>query len=208
MNCRPATLGGAALALLLVVATPLRADLIRWSYSWSRTPEEVQADAPGTGFVSFTDESEQREVVGDSDIVATNLRSHSDATVENPDVFTAKPYTLTLWLQDAASGASGTLTFTGQLDGTLTFGSSNISNTFTGDTTQTLQLGNTEFTVTINTYSPPGPPNSSFAGSIGARALVDVSEVHRAPEPSSLLLSFVGLSFLGLARYRRRFSKV
>src|SRR5262245_56434838 len=84
---------GIALLTLLAGAPRARADQILWNYNWSRSPGVLQADAPGTGYITLTDES-LKSAIGDSDIVATNLRTYSTATDANPDVFTAKPYTL------------------------------------------------------------------------------------------------------------------
>jgi hypothetical protein len=182
---------GIALLTLLAGAPRARADQILWNYNWSRSPGVLQADAPGTGYITLTDES-LKSAIGDSDIVATNLRTYSTATDANPDVFTAKPYTLSLFLQDAASGVSGTLTFTGLFDGTLTALSANIKNTFTGQTTQTLVLGDNQYTATLGSYAPPGPSTSSNAGSISAHAIVTVdSLVQDVPEPNSLALALL-----------------
>src|SRR5205085_1744668 len=78
-------------------------------------------------------------------------------------------------------------------DGTLTALSSNIKNTFTGQTTQTVVLGSNKYTATIGPYSPPGPTGSSNAGSIAAHATVTVESVilQDVPEPSTLVLAFL-----------------
>jgi hypothetical protein len=194
MRLSPAILGGAALALL-VSARPACADLIPWTYNWSSSPSELPADAPGTGHISFTDEA-PRNVVGNSDIVATNLRTVSTATDGNPDKFTNAAYKLSLSLVDSTSGQGGTLAFTGVLNGTVTAGSSNLKNSFTGDTTQTIQLGDNLYTVTIGPYSPPGPPDSTSAGTISAYASVTVQAVGSiatVPEPPALLLASLAL---------------
>jgi hypothetical protein len=192
MKCSPIAWYGWTFACTLLAGGSARADLIHWSYNWSASPADLHADAPGTGYITLTDETPQ-SVVGDSDIVATNLEVHSTATVANPDVFTARPYTLTLALTDQASSQTGTLTFTGQLTGTATAGSSLIGNAFTGMTTQKLTLGNNLYTVAINSYTPPGPPGTVNTGSIGAHAIVTVEQViHTLPEPSSLVLVCLG----------------
>jgi hypothetical protein len=200
---RPATLGGATLAFLLIAGSPLQANLIHWSYSWSRSPSVVTADSPGTGSVSLTDESELRSVVGDSNIVATNLRTHSDATPLNPDRFTNKSYSLALLLRDEASTQTGTVTFTGQLDGTLTAGSANLDNTFTGETTQIIVLGTTRFEVTIGPFASPGPPGTTNVGSISAQAQVRVAAILQIPEPGTWVLASLGAAVLGLGGWYR-----
>jgi hypothetical protein len=205
MRHAPATLGGAAAVLLLTLGGSARADLIFWTYNWSRSPAQVMSDAPGTSYISLTDES-AHQAVGDSDIVATNIRAFSTAPPTNPDHFTAKPYTLTLFLMDQASGISGTITFNGQFDGTMSALNSNITNTFTNAVTQTLVLGTNRYTATIGNYAPPGPTGSSNSGSISAHAVVTVdSLLTDAPEPSTLALAALAVPLLGLAAWRQRY---
>lgn len=195
-------LAGVSLVLLLAFVPKAHADLIPWAYNWSRSPSEIHADAPGTGRITLSDESEH-SAVGNSDIVATNLKTFSTAADAHPDIFTAKPYATTLTLTDLTSGTTGSLTFTGLLSGQLTASSSNIANTYTGLTTQQLILGNTVFTVSIGSYTPPGPPDSTNLGSIGAHTTVTVSHitpVEFMPEPGTLTLSLLGMAAFGIGR--------
>jgi hypothetical protein len=129
MKLSPVTRCGVALVLFFLLTSTARAEFIHWMYTWSRNPTQINADAPGTGYITLTGES-LRSAVGDSDIVATNLRVYSTAPPDNPDIFTAKPYTLSLFLYDTDSAQSLTLAFSGQFDGTATVGSANIKNTF------------------------------------------------------------------------------
>jgi hypothetical protein len=194
-------LGGVAI-LLCIGSADARAELIQWSYSWSRSPAEVHSDNHnGAGYLSLTDDG-LKSAAGNSYLAATNLQGHSTASPSDPDVFNNKAYTLTLYLQDQDSLKSGTLSFNGQLNGTLTADSSNIKNTFTGLTTQKLVLGDHVYTVTIGPYSPPGPPGGTNSGSIAARAEVSISLI-QLPEPSSLALAFLG-AIGGLTLRRRR----
>ena len=62
--------------------------------------------------------------------------------------------------------------------------------------------------VTLTNYTPPGPPNASNAGSISAHVTVTPGNGHTSgggtPEPSTLVLSCLGLGFAGLASWRKR----
>jgi hypothetical protein len=203
MRHTPAALAGAVLAGLLAAGGDVRAEFVHWSYGWSRSPEAVRADSPGTGSVTLTDEG-LRSAAGDSDVVATNLRTWSTAGADRPDRFTARPFALRLFLLDQASGKSGALTFTGRFDGTLTAESANLRATFTGRTTQALVLGDHLYRVSIGPYTPPGPPRATNAGSIGAHARVTAQSIFPTlPEPGTLALACLGACGLGLA-YRRR----
>ncbi|HTU18249.1 MAG TPA: PEP-CTERM sorting domain-containing protein [Gemmataceae bacterium] len=203
MRSVPLALAGAASVLLFFGTAGARAELIQWSYSWSRSPTQVYANSPGTGYISLTESNGLKSAAGDSYLVATNLQAHSTAGVADPDVFTNKTYSLSLYLQDNDSSKSGTVTFTGEFNGTLTADSSNITNTFVGATTQSLVLGDHLYTVTIGPYDPPGPTGAVNSGSISARAEVTVSTIFHLPEPSSAMLALLGGS-CGLAFVRRR----
>jgi hypothetical protein len=203
MSFSPRALGVAACLLLPLGAADARAELIQWSYNWSRSPAEVHSsNHGGAGFLALTDEG-LKSAAGNSYLVATNLQAHSTASLNDPDVFTNRPYSLDLFLQDKASGQSGTLAFTGEFNGTITAKSTLITNTFTGQTTQTLVLGDHLFTVTIGPYSAAGPPGAVNAGSIAARAEITVSSIFHLPEPSAFVLASLGIGGSLLARRRR-----
>ena len=191
----------------LLLAGGARAEFIAWSYNWTPTVSAVPADSPGTGKVLLTNEP-AGAAVNSSDIVASDIRTVSSAPYNNPDHFTNTPYGLTLTLTDKASHDSGTVTFTGVFNGTLTALSSNITNTFTGPRVQVLQLGGNVYTISMGTYSPPPPPGAVNAGAISAYAQVTVQSgttgVLQLPEPSALALAGLGLSLGGGAFWRRK----
>jgi hypothetical protein len=221
----------ASTAVLLLAGASVRADTLPtpWTYSWQRDPVSIAANGAETGGVSLTSEAQPKSAAGNSDIVATNLRVFSSATPSAPDTFSNNgAYVLSLTLTDSTSANSGTLTFAGKLSGTFSTSNANITNLFSSPTEQKITLGNNVYDVTIGPYSPPGPPSATNAGSIAAH--VDVSPVggggggggggpppvgggggggggggiSDVPEPSSILLSCLGLTFVGGAAGRKR----
>jgi hypothetical protein len=200
MKLSPLTLGGVALALLLARPPAAHGEMIQWMYNWSRSPAVIHADAPGTGTITLTDEPLLR-ATGNSDIVATNLRTFSTASSDHPDTFTHAGYTLSLYLFDLASGQGNTVNFTGYIDGTLSAASSEVSNTFTGNTVQTLRLGDNLYTAKIDSYTPPSVPGANNTGSIGGHVSITIQTL---PEPGALTLAGLGVLVLGAARRKKR----
>jgi hypothetical protein len=194
----------AALVALLAVA-PARAGLVAWSYNGARTPVSIPADSPGTGGVFLTDEP-MKSAVGSSDIVLTNIHVLSSASADAPDMLmTGGQYTLQLTITDTASGKTGILTWNGKLSGSFSASSANLTNAILSPVVQMLTLGSNVYTVTVGPYSPPGPPTASNVGSIAAHVDISGSTVQgNSPEPSTMVLSGLGLSLLGGMAWRRR----
>jgi hypothetical protein len=205
-----AVLVAAVLAATAFSVAPAHADFVPWSYNFTPSALSIAADSPGTGGLSLTNEPTKR-ADGTSDVVVTNIRAFSSASRGTPDHFTHAAYSFSLVLTDLGSSQSATLKFSGFFTGFFSATSSNIQNTFTAPLMQTVTLGGHTYTVNLGNYSPPGPPDASNAGSISAHVAVD--EVPsppgggpppaHAPEPTTLLLSCLGLSGMGLAGWRR-----
>ncbi len=205
----------AALAVVLLGSTVAQASVpasaLQWTYNFSPSAPAVISDTNATAGVSFTNEP-TKAAVGSSDIVATNLRVFSAATAASPDLLTSSgAYSLTLVLStiDDSTPYSSTLTFTGKLSGSFSSESANVTNVFGPGSTQTTSLGSYTFTVSLVAYTPPGPPDQINAGSISAHVSISRASgagdpVPVVPEPSTLLLSTLGLSCLGGAAWRKR----
>jgi hypothetical protein len=201
-----------AAGLLCLASTPAWAGpspaYVSWNYNFTPSQSYVSADAPGTGSVSFTNEPSVQNVINSSDVVVTNLRVSSTASSGSPDTLnTNGAWSATMQLTDNnAGGATDTMTFSGKLGGTFAKNSANVTNTFTGQTTQSWTAPNGDsFTVSMVGYTPPGPPTATNAGSIAA--FVSVSPgvtTSGTPEPSTLMLSVLGLGFAGLTSWRKR----
>jgi hypothetical protein len=190
-------------------ASPSPTPEVQWTYNFTPSSPFVQADNKDGGTVSFTNEP-TKAATNSSDVVVTNLRVSSTAPASSPDTLTTSgAWKVSLTLTDTASGASTTMYFGGKLSGTFSQFNSNVTNTFTGQQTYTWTApdGN-KYTVSLNGYTPPGPPTASNAGSISAFVQVTpATGPHTggsAPEPSTLVLSCLGLSFAGLASWRKR----
>jgi len=202
----------AALAMLLSFgagarATAILPDDVAWSYNFSPGAPAVLADGnPGAG-VTFTNEP-TKNAIGSSDVVASNLRVFSTALSNAPDLLTTNgAYSVALTLSTAVAGpvATTTLTFTGKLSGKFSADSANVSNMFGPNSSQTVQLGGYNFSVELIAYTPPGPPSQANAGSFAAHVTISaITPNSTTPEPSTILLSSLGLSLLGGAAWRKR----
>jgi hypothetical protein len=184
-----------------------KADFVPWSYNWEPSALVIKAGGAGTGGLNMTDEP-LKHADGTSDIVVTNIRAFSSAVRGTPDVINHAAVTFTLLLKDELSNQTATMKFSGIFNGTISATSANVQFTATAPLTETVKLGGHTYTVNLGNYAPPGPPAASNAGSLSAHVGVD-EIIHttgggNAPEPSTLLLSSLGLCGMGLAAWRKR----
>jgi hypothetical protein len=196
-----------ALAFLLLSSVSVRADLIQWGYNWEPGTTKIAADGGSSGYLALTDEA-SKAAAGNSNTVVTNLHAFSTASSIKPDTFTQAAYSFTLQLEDLATKTTGSLTFSGFFSGAMAANSANIKNTVTSPTTQQITLGGTAFTVALGTYTPPGPPGATNAGSLNAVVSVAAApgngHTSSTPEPSTLVLASLALPFAGMAGWRKR----
>jgi hypothetical protein len=213
---------GTALAILPWFAVAkVHADLIQWSVSDSiSTPNQGQnygntvllsRNFDYNGLIALGSPTWQHPITGafnESAVVAT-ISTYFAAPLQDVLHFggSLANYALHLTLTDLASGDSGNLTIRGNLSGTVSFNQVNLTNTILSPTTQTLALGQHQYTVTAGSFVPPGPPTwqqgpveyiSQQDGSISVKVAL------ATPEPSSLALACLGLEPLGLAGWFRR----
>jgi hypothetical protein len=201
-----------ALAFIgLVAASPARADMIAFSYSWEALPDSVIPG--GTGSVHLTP-----SVPGTSSatldgapnyITAAEVRTSSSAT-SPPDTFDT-PFHLKLTLMDTASHESSTITFDGHIKGTLTATTSTLTSTFLNPVTQSRTLGGHLYTVTIapSLANGQGPLPSPTAPAALFDARIQISTPSQdgqggnsqAPEPCSLLLGATALAGFAVRRW-------
>jgi PEP-CTERM motif len=216
-----------ACTLALTAAGASRADTIYW-YNWVRNPVSlptVQQNHPnlaGTGGINLLDlNSSAVQAENDTGNPAADVQSISSATSANKDLIptTGGHYTLTLTLyaQDPAlhpNTASGQVSFAGQLQGTVTALSSNLTDailsstdgtgTHVGQNSAKVQVGNTLFTITYSGFAEPGPSNEKSYGAISFHISVAPAIDGQSPEPSSIVLGCLGLALLGGVAWRVR----
>jgi hypothetical protein len=100
--------------------------------------------------------------------------------------------------------------FSGKLSNTFSAESANVKNVFDAGAGShfVFTLGSYDFTVDLNAYTPPGPPNQVQTGSISAHVEVTVHDdggtITETPEPSSMVLGGLALTCLGGAAWRKR----
>jgi len=198
-----------ALTALLLGGAQVHADIIKWSYDWdAKTPAVFSDD--GTGAVTFTNEA-TKNATNSTFTAATNLKIISSADADHLEHLNKNgSYTLTLTITDQDSGKSAAISFTAKLGGTFAADTSNITSTTplstkTGKSTESVTLGKHTYTVSFYSFSPPGPTQASNLGSITFRVDVGNATITNTPEPTTMLLSLMGLSFAGASwRMRRR----
>ena len=197
----------AGIAFALLASSSARADLISWGYNWTPSATQVSADGGGSGHLSLTN-TPPNTALGSSNTIITNIHAFSTATASSRDMFNHANVSYTLQLTDSASNTSGSLTFSGFFSGTMTGNSANVQLTFTSPKTESLTLGGNTYSVSIGTYTPPGPPGASNAGSLNAFVSVTPGNgggtISSVPEPSALFLAGLALPWIGLSRLRSR----
>lgn len=191
-----------ALALFLSANNSARADLIPWGYNWQPSTTHLNSNAGGSAYLKLTNEHLQ-SASGSSNTVVTNIKSVSTAPYSTPGVFNQAPISFKLTLTDFNSSKSDTLTFSGAFTGAVTGDSSNLKLSFTSPTTQIVTLGGDKYTVTVGTFSPPGPPGDSNYGGVNAFVTVTQSSsggggISSVPEPATLTLAGLAVPCLGL----------
>lgn len=201
-----------AVAIVCFLTVPARADFVRWSYTTTPANANVASNGGSSSTVNFIGDTNVT-AVGDSDIVLAALTTTSSANPNNPATFTSKFWAVDLTLTDYTSGQSYDFLFGGRLSGMLSSSSSYFTTTFIGQASITAQIGANNYTVTLVSFSPPGPPSASNKGAISAH--VNVSPASGSgtisstgsPEPSTMILAGLGLVGFVATQYRRRRSQ-
>jgi hypothetical protein len=223
---------GAAFTVLLLAAAGARAtpSTILITENWEPAQLKLYANGFSSGndhYVSYTDENSVTVEVPvngaqpPSSILATNLKTvSSQPTAASADHVNAD-YTLSVVLTNNATNDSApTLFFKGHLDALFAqhYASTNMADTFYYDSsnnhvqsvTKSVVLDGYTIFITLGPFTPFSNPNSQNNGSIGGVMFAQVGtgpgpgpNPNGSPEPSTLMMSFLGLSGLGLASWRK-----
>ncbi len=200
-HTRAAFLGAAV--LILAAAGAAHADPVQWSYSWSRTPDRIDADGTTTSYLQLSDASKAVTPGTAAPIVASNVFTYGNGPNGPPAVFSAPanpiPNFVTLTLYDQASGDSGAVSFDGEIFGYFTPANDHVQTFYTGTLTKSILLGKHLYTVTMDDFAPDTADCAS--GHVTAIAAVIVQSL---PEPSAAVLAALGLPAFGLFWVRRR----
>ncbi len=131
--------------------------------------------------------------------------------VGSSDSFTAQNYSLNLTLTDVASNLSKTLQFSGNLTGTITPSSAQLTNAFNaGQTEYAFDLGGDHYDVTIGPFTPQS--GNGQAGRFDAMISASANESPpptnppplSTPEPSTMVLVGMAAACLGGSMWRKR----
>jgi hypothetical protein len=186
-----------AWGLLLLAASPARADRISYT-QWTQTDTPtVWADSPGQSRVVVTNPVRDPGPIHVLDFEGF-LTAFSDAPDGRPDHFTHRPWDLLVFVRDGASGAVGHVRFTAELNGTLSRHTSALTSTLTSADTQVLDLKGHLYTFRVAVHVAPPAPG------FGRGALGGYTAVRHNPEPSGLVLVALGGPLLGLRLWRWR----
>jgi PEP-CTERM motif-containing protein len=195
-----------ALAALLLAGTSARAADIPWSFNWTPSVTTLNTNTAGSN-MTLTNEP-GGFAAGNSTSVLTNLRVFSNAppvTLGSPTFTGSTPVVFSLALTDTNSGMVHNFLYTVLFGGYINSRAAAVTATFQGPTTFTdVQIGSNLYTIGMPTYTPPGPPGAANAGSIAVQVSVRPVDIQKTPEPSTMVLSCVGLAFVGLAGWRKR----
>ena len=123
------------LFMLAVVAalgeSAARAEFVDFSYAWSVQPGAVLPGGTGSVQIALTPNASANYQLGAASptlIPGATITTTSAAIAGTPDSFN-NPFSLGIMLKDTTSGATGNLTFSGTIAGTLTFNTSTLTST-------------------------------------------------------------------------------
>jgi hypothetical protein len=189
----------------------VRADFLNWSYATTpNVPGIAVNSAPSSGGAAVTLTNVAQAGGTSIPVIAYETQTASTTPIN----FNNSTYNLALKITDG-NNASGTLNFTGALNGSLTATSSSIVASFSPVTTNSMTFDGHTYTVTIPslTLAAPTSPQQNIMASV---SVADASPggvtpstpppppSNGTPEPTSLLLGCLGFSCFGAGCWWKR----
>jgi hypothetical protein len=95
------------------------------------------------------------------------------------------------------------LTFTGSFNGSLSATGGQLTGTFSGPTTRSVQLGSYDYSVNLGNFVPPPDPSGKFPGLFLASITAQAPTPQKLPEPGTLALAGAGALLVTLTSRRR-----
>jgi hypothetical protein len=199
----------ALLGLLVAAAGPVRADYFNWNYTSTPNVPGVTVDGTspsGGASVTLTDVAQ----AGAASIPVIAYETVTGSTA--PISFNNASFNLALKITDG-NNASGTLNFTGFLNGSLTKTTSNIVASFAPVVSNSLTFDGHTYTVNIPslTLLPPTSPQQDIMASVSATNASGSpppppggGNGSSTPEPASLLLGSLGFTCFGASCWWKR----
>ncbi len=200
------------LVLMVVATSQIRADYLNWTYTSTFQVPDITVNTPSNGGATVPLTGFGTPQAGGTSVPVQAYRTVTDSTT--PISFNKATYDLALKITDGITHDSGTLHFTGTLTGSLTATTSTIIDSFTPVTSNSLTLDGHTFTVKIPTMTlaPPTSPQENVLASVSVTNALpggtpppppSPPPSNATPEPTSLLLSSVGISIWGVERWWR-----
>lgn len=181
-------------------ASQIDSSNVNWGYHFSASPTLSPINGANRGVIFLTGSgasSHMQSAPNAATPISTSVWTLSNASSGSAQQVSGAPFALVLNIRDQASGITGAVTFTGNLNGTIWNSGSTLQPTFNSPTTESLHLGHEIYDITFKSFTPPsgnGKPGQ-FTFTVSA---------HHNPEPSSLVLAAIGAPLFSLALRRRR----
>jgi hypothetical protein len=205
----------ALLVLMIATAGQVRADYLNWTYSADANVKTVSVNTPSNGGATVSFAAYNAPQPGGTNVPIEGYVTTTSSTT--PISFNNSPFDLALKITDSATHDSGTLNFTGSLSGSMTATTSSVVASFAPVSSRSLILDGHTYTVSIPSVTL-APPTSAQKDIMASISVMNASPppgggggtpppppppppTSSTPEPTSLVLSILGMSCYGTVRW-------